>query len=97
MSKLEFSPWADLEVRPHPKERQESRFKCSATNKPAEGQRDFSVQVEGKTEFSGTLETGKQTVCVVERVPVKDGCLDIRFIHSVDNPKISALEVEWLK
>lgn len=62
------------------------------------GRRIFDVAIEGQTLLSNydiVASVGALTADVHEFVTqVVDGSLDIQFIHGVENPKISAIEIE---
>ena len=65
------------------------------------GRRVFDVTVEGKT-VATKLDLSKSTgLATAFRLPpyeteVRDGVLDVAFEHRIENPKVSALEVERL-
>jgi hypothetical protein len=61
------------------------------------GARVFSIEIEGQTAYSDYdifADVGFLTATVKESIAtVIDGSLDITFIHNVENPKISAIEI----
>ncbi|MCX5771763.1 MAG: malectin domain-containing carbohydrate-binding protein [Candidatus Hydrogenedentes bacterium] len=61
------------------------------------GQRVFSVRLEGQpvlTNFDIYAEAGPKTALVKQfSVSVQDGSLQIQFVHGIENPKISAIEI----
>jgi N-acetylneuraminic acid mutarotase len=61
------------------------------------GSRVFDVQIEGETALQNydiVADTGYQTAVVKEVfTQVSDNSLDIEFIHKLQNPKISAIEI----
>jgi PKD repeat protein/N-acetylneuraminic acid mutarotase len=63
----------------------------------AAGQRVFDVAIEGVVAFSGVdigSEVGGDAALVkTATVLVDDGILNVRLLHLIENPKISALEV----
>ena len=66
-----------------------------------EGERIFDVLLEGETVLKNLdlfKKAGYATAYKVEReVRVEDGLLDILFVPKIDNPVISAIEVEKLR
>jgi tetratricopeptide (TPR) repeat protein len=68
----------------------------------AKGMRVFDVHAEGKEmlkDYDPFAAAGFATADVkpFEPIDVKDGFLDIDFIHRIENPKISAIEIERVR
>ena len=63
----------------------------------AAGARVFSIEIEGQTAYADYdifADVGFLTATVKESMAtITDGSLDITFIHNVENPKISAIEI----
>ena len=64
------------------------------------GSRVFDIRIEGKTaaESFAPLKRGYAVPSVIERnVEVHDGLLEIELVSRIENPHITALEVERLE
>jgi serine/threonine protein kinase/tetratricopeptide (TPR) repeat protein len=61
------------------------------------GMRRFGVRIEGEETLKGFEPVSAGFATASQKVwtgPVKDGFLDIDFIHEVEHPKVSAIEIE---